>query len=140
MNKDKSSIITSIFKRKGGEGKYTKILKDHNYEQYSELLLSYLERNEKGLIIYYLNSSNWFILTNQRLLINNEKSFNVIKNSNIKKVNLAMEEEFRDGIRDKKDFTRLLLTDHEDKNQLLKMEKGQSYEGFYQVLHFLSTQ
>ncbi|WP_025744139.1 hypothetical protein [Aquimarina pacifica] len=140
MKKDKSSILVSIFKRKGGEGQYTKILNDSIDKKYSDLLSSQLTNNEKGLLIYYLDSSHWFILTDLRVINNNDMYFNIIENINIKKVSLAIEEEFKDGVRNKKDFTRLLITDHENQNHLLELEKGSPYEGIYQVLHFLANQ
>jgi len=138
--KDKSSTLISIFKRKGGEGEFTKIVDNHVYEKYNSLLSVLLKDNEIGLILCYLNSSNWVFLTNQRLFYKSNSTTNIIENNNIKKVSLALDIEFRSGVRDKKEFTRLSLEDEERKNHLLVLEKGEPFEGFYQVLHFLSTQ
>ncbi len=99
-----------------------------------------MQDDEIELILCYLNSSNWVFLTNKRLYYKKNSIIKVIDNNNIKKVCLALDIEFKDGVRDKKEFTRLLLQDEEGQNHLLVLEKGEPFEGFYQVLHFLSTQ
>ena len=139
ITKDKSSTLISIFKRKGGEGKHTKIFNGEEHGKYDSLLSLPLLDHEKRLIICYLDSSNWVILTNKRLFYKKNNSVKAIDNENVKKVNLALEVEFRDGVKNKKEFTRLFLQDREGQNHLLVLEKGPPYEGFYQVLHFLST-
>ena len=65
-SKDKSSVYLSIFKRKGAEGDYTKIINDENKNQYSDLI-SRLVENENPLIVYFKNILNWFLLTNNRI-------------------------------------------------------------------------
>lgn len=44
---DKSSVYISIFKRKGGEGLNTKIIKENNKRNYNSLFLQ-LEERERG--------------------------------------------------------------------------------------------
>ena len=138
--KDKSSTLRSIFKRKGAEGEYTKVIDNNSIEKYSSSLSVSLQDDEIGLILYHLNSSNWVFLTNKRLFYKKDSVTNIIDHNNIRKVSLALDIEFKAGIRDKKEFTRLLIEDEEGQNHLLNLEKGEPFEGFYQVLHFLSTQ
>jgi hypothetical protein len=65
---DKSSIYISIFKRMGGEGLNTKIFNETNERDYRDLF-SKLEENERPLVIYFQNVLNWFLLTNNRILM-----------------------------------------------------------------------
>ncbi|MCV6628693.1 MAG: hypothetical protein OIF50_02420 [Flavobacteriaceae bacterium] len=140
IKKAKSSTLLSIFKRKGGEGEFTKIVNTKVYDKFSDMLSVTLRDDEKGLILCYLGFSKWTFLTNQRLFYKRDSIAGIIDNNNIKKVSLAIDDEFRFGVKDKKEFTRLLLKEKEGKNHLLLLESGEPFEGFYQVLHFISIQ
>jgi hypothetical protein len=65
-------------------------------------------------------------------------TLNIILNSNLKKVGIAIQEEFRNRIADKNKFTNLLLTDKNDTNYLVKIEERKPFQGIYQVLHFIT--
>ena len=138
MEKDNSSVIVSTFKRKGGEGDYTKIIDTNNQGMYLQYFPD-LKENEHALIFYFKGESNWLLLTNKRILTNHNGEQYVISNQDIFGVTPAMQEEFKDGVRNKTDFTRLILKDSSNKSYLLHVEKGQPYEGLYQALHFLAT-
>ena len=138
MGKDYSSIIISIFKRKGAEGKYTKIVDSDNQTRNLNSM-SILGENENALIFYFKDDNNWLLLSNKRVLSNKSGSLYSILNENIIEVTPAMQEEFKDGVRSKLDFTRLKLKDNSSKEYLLFLEKGQPYEGLYQALHFIAT-
>jgi hypothetical protein len=137
-SKDKSSVYLSIFKRKGGEGDYTKIVNDENKNQYSDLLDRLVE-SENPLIVYFKNILNWFLLTNSRILIMNESNFEILSNSDIIEVLPALEEEFKDRIISKENFTRLKIKTTDNVDIILSLEMGKSYEGIYQVLHFIKS-
>lgn len=137
-SEDKSSIYLSIFKRKGGEGDYTKIVNDENKNQYSDILSRLIE-NEKALIVYFKNILNWLLLTNSRILILNEGTFEVLNNFDIIEVRPALEEELRDRVNNKGNFTRLKIKIKNGEEVVLILEKGKPYEGIYQVLHFIRS-
>lgn len=137
-SKDKSSVYLSIFKRKGGEGDYTKIVNDENKSQYSDLLSRLIE-NENPLIVCFKNILNWFLLTNSRILILNEGRFDVFNNFDIVEVRPALEEELRDRVNNKENFTRLKIKIKNNEEVVLSLEKGKSYEGIHQVLHFIRS-
>lgn len=65
---DKASTQVSIFKRKGGEGLNTKIVKEANNKDY-DCFFTRLDETEKPLLINFLNLLNWFLLTNNRNLM-----------------------------------------------------------------------
>lgn len=133
---NKSSIYISTFKRKGGEGLKTKIITDVNRKQYENLFTG-LEDNEQPLIIYFENMQNWFLLTSVRILFSNEGidfSFNL---SDIIGVTPAIQEEFKNKITNKEEFTRLKIKTKNNNYFICKLESGLPYQGFYQILHFI---
>jgi len=132
-----SSVIQSIFRRKGGEGVYTKIINDENITDYSNVL-TLLPEDEKGLIIFFEGIENWLLLTEKRTLSLKNKTYSSIFHTDLVEVSMDIQEEFRNGIKDKNAFTRLLAVDINNKTHLLKIENGQPYHGVYQILHFLA--
>lgn len=135
---DKSSTYISIFKRKGGEGLTTKIIKEADNKDYN-CLFAQLEKNEKPLLIYFLNLLNWFLLTNNRILMCNEGQSIFIYIADIIEVRPALQEEMNDRISDKQKFTRLKIKTKNGDYFICKLEQGQPYEGIYQILHFIAT-
>ncbi|MDR2274874.1 MAG: hypothetical protein LBF27_28455 [Sphingobacterium sp.] len=135
---DKSSIYISIFKRKGGEGLNTKIIKEANNKDYDSLFTR-LEENEKPLLVYFLNLLNWFLLTNNRLLMSIDGQSKFLYLADIIEVRPALQEEMNDRIIDKQKFTRLKIKMKDGECFICKLEQGQPYEGIYQVLHFIAT-
>lgn len=132
----RSSTLISIFKRKGAEGQFTKIVDENSGSQYHNLLSS-LEQGEKGVIIYYKKDAfYWLLLTNKRVLTSSNI---IILNSDIIDVSPAFQDEFNDGISSRKKFTRLMVRDRNSKIYNLSIEMGNPYEGFYQVLHFIAN-
>ncbi|WP_288448293.1 hypothetical protein [uncultured Chryseobacterium sp.] len=138
MTKDKSLVYLSIFKRKGGEGIKTKIINTDNENQF-KILFSYLSDQEKPLIILFENISNWTLLTNKKILINKQDKFSDIKINEIIEVRPALEEELKDGISNKNDFTRLKIKLKNQDYIIIDLEKGKPFEGLYQVLHFIKN-
>ncbi|WP_336733956.1 hypothetical protein [Chryseobacterium sp. VD8] len=138
MTKDKSLVYLSIFKRKGGEGIKTKIINIDNENQF-KILFSHLSDQEKPLIILFENISNWTLLTNKKILINKQDKFSDIKINEIIEVRPALEEELKDGISNKNDFTRLKIKLKNQDYIIIDLEKGKPFEGLYQVLHFIKN-
>ncbi|MDC8102989.1 hypothetical protein ACNFU2_20600 [Chryseobacterium sp. PTM-20240506] len=138
MIKDKSSIYLSIFKRKGGEGIKTKIINRDNENQF-KTLFSNLSDQEKPLITFFENISNWILLTNNRIIINKQDSFSFVKIDEIIEVVPALKEELKNDIYLKNNFTKLKLGLKNNDNVILDLEQGLPYEGLYQVLHFIKS-
>ena len=134
---DKSSILVSIFKRKGGEGIYTRILDETNRSNYKNAL-KHLDKDEKALIICFKGDEDWQLLSNKRL-INNQanRSFSLL-NSNIKAVKFSLVEEAKLNVSDKNDFSHIEIIDKQNKKHLLIVETGKPFQGFFQTLHFLA--
>lgn len=132
----KSSILLSIFKRKGGEGCYTKIITTCNNTFFINQLKS-LEEDEEALICFKQDELNWVLITNTRILqsCSNIKQF--IEYTKIHKVYPALKDEFVDGIFNKHDFTYLTLEDSNNEYRI-KVEKGEPFQGIYQMLNFIA--
>ncbi len=137
VKKLKSSILLSIFRRKGGEGLYTEVITDKNKFKYA-LILSSLKDDEEGLIIYFKNELNWFLLSNQRIVITQQVITTVISNDDIVEVSLDLAGQAEDRIINKAEFTRLIVSDIRNRKHKIQLEKGDPYWGIFQVLSFIS--
>ncbi|WP_265130973.1 hypothetical protein [Chryseobacterium oranimense] len=136
--KNKSSIYISTFKRKGGEGLKTKIITDTNRKQYENLFVE-LGDNEHPLIVYFENIQNWVLFTDLRILFSNEGAGAFFNISDIIEVTPAIEEEFKNKVINKEEFTRLKVKTRNNDYFICKLEPGLPYQGFYQMLHFIKT-
>ncbi|MEO7215179.1 hypothetical protein [Mucilaginibacter sp.] len=135
--KDKSSVLLSIFLRKGGEGLFTKVVNEKNKHLYQEIN-KYLENVERLLIIYFNDSNNWVGITNERIIFADNGHISDIFHSAIKEVRMGLNEEAKKGIMDKTLFTLIKVKTTDNKTYLLTLEKGMGFQGFFQVLHFLA--
>ncbi|WP_027375635.1 MULTISPECIES: hypothetical protein [Chryseobacterium] len=139
INKNKTAVYMSIFKRKGGEGIKTKIINESNREQYN-IVWNNLLKEEEPLIIYFDNNVNWFLFTNTRIIISQNDMIHFIELNNIIEITPALEEEFKNNIFNKTQFSKLKIKQKNDIYIICDLERGLPFEGLYQVLHFIKTQ
>ncbi|RQO30405.1 hypothetical protein DBR32_12615 [Taibaiella sp. KBW10] len=133
-----SSILLSIFKRKGGEGFWTKLINEENkYNYYNELAL--VAKDENALVCFKEDELNWLLITTDGICAVSfgEKIF--MPFTELADVSLAMKEEFKDSIVSKEDFTRLALTNMNGNRYVVKIEKGEPFQGIYQMLHHIAS-
>jgi hypothetical protein len=57
--------------------------------------------------------------------------------SDLDQVDLAFREEFHNNVLNKLDYTRLALKDNSGKTYILELEKGESFKGVFQMLHYI---
>lgn len=131
--KFKSSILLAIFKRKGGEGIFTKVI--NNITKYP--CDSELEEGEEGIVYFYKDDDNWFLLTNQRIINNRNNTYYSIFLSDLSSVTLDLQRGYRDGVKEKQNFTLLSLEDNQKKKYLFEVEQGTPYFGIYQILSYI---
>jgi hypothetical protein len=136
--KYKPSILLSIFKRKGGEGVMTNIISDENKRNYLSQIYA-LETEELPLLCFKQDELNWLLLTNNRVIEEIEGVKFVMPYSELIEVSLAIQEEFKDNVVNKEDFTRLILKDNFDNRHIIRTEKGKPFQGVYQILHHIAT-
>jgi hypothetical protein len=135
--KNRSSVLISIFKRKGGEGQYTKMLNDTNRSNYLGPM-SNLTEDESGLVICHEDDLNWFMTSNKRIFNMRNGELSIVSHPEVADVSLALEEEFKEKIKSKNHFTRLLMITTNGEKHILKIEMGLPYAGVYQMLHFIA--
>lgn len=137
--KNKSSILLSIFKRQGGEGILTKIIRDDNKLNFLNQI-GLLNADEQPLLCFKQDELNWLLITNNRIVEEKEGVIRLaIPYSELVEVSLAMQEEFKDRVMNKEDFTRLILQDSTGRKYTIKSEKGKPYQGIYQILHHIAS-
>jgi hypothetical protein len=132
-----NSVLLSIFRRKGGEGEFTFIINDQNRDDCLNKLES-SEKSETALICYHRNDSNWLIITEKGVLASQFRDSVYISFNDLVSVRPALNEEFRNGVRSKEEFTLLELKTRTDSAYVVGVEKGRPYAGIYQVLHYVA--
>ena len=135
---NKSAVLLSIFKRKGGEGDFTKIITTENNANYINQL-ELLDKDEKAWLCFKKDDLNWLLLTNKRILEEHESVKISISFSDLIETSIAIQEEFSKKIINKEDSTQLSLRDRRGDRYVIKVEKGKPYEGVYQVLHHIAS-
>lgn len=135
-NINMSSILLSIFKRKGGEGAMTKIINEDNKLNFINQI-ALLKAEEQPLLCFKQDELNWLLITNNRIIEEKEGIRLFIPYSELVEVKLAMQEEFKDRVTYKENFTRLLLKDNTGRKYIVKCEKGEPYQGIYQLLYYI---
>jgi hypothetical protein len=136
--RNKSSVLLSIFRRKGGEGALTKIIDDNNKTEFINQI-ALLEGEEIPLICFKQDELNWLLISNRRISGKKEGLKLSILFTELVEVNIAMHEEFKDRITNKENFTRLALKDRSGRKYIIKCEKGEPYRGVYQVLYYIAS-
>lgn len=134
----KSSILLSIFKRKGGEGVLTKIVTEDNKFQYEYLFNDLLE-NERRLIVFCEDFKNWMLITNQRIIDNKNDVLYAINYHDLIGVRPAFQKELNIGYTSIVDFSYLLLEVRNTDKYLLRVEKGEPYKGILQLLSYVAS-
>ncbi len=99
-------------------------------------ILEILEANEQGLIIYHENTTNWFLVTNIRVIFSQNNSVQSIFYIDFEEVRPAFKEDLKKGVIAADEFTKLLIKDKNKKEYIVSIEKGNPYKGIYQLLHF----
>ncbi|ASZ13330.1 hypothetical protein CK934_21375 [Chitinophaga sp. MD30] len=132
----KPSILLSIFKRKGGEGLLTRIIYESNDQTYVNQL-ALLEPTESALICCRQDESNWVLLTDKRILEQKGAALFSLYFTEMADVTLALRGEQTENGPPKGNFTRLKLKDKQDKEYIISVEAGASFQGLLQVLHYI---
>lgn len=134
----KSSTLLSIFKRKGGEGLFTKVISKDNLPKYHELFYNYFE-DEVPIIAQYTDENYWIIFTNRRLILCESSIITYIGFETINKVSAPVFREAMMGIRDVNGFSLIELQTKDKQKYTLKTECGLPYTGIFHMLQFLSN-
>ncbi len=132
-----ASILISIFKRKGGEGEFTKLISSVNKFDY-EPLMSSLFVNELPLIAFKKNNHDLTLISDQRVIVLKNDLVLSIDYKKMTDVSLALVEEFRQGVISKLEFTRIVIVTDNKKEHIIQLEKGPPLQGIYQLLNYVA--
>jgi hypothetical protein len=100
--------------------------------------MSNLTEDESGLVICHEDDLNWFMTSNKRIFNMRNGELSIVSHPEVADVSLALEEEFKEKIKSKNHFTRLLMITTNGEKHILKIEMGLPYAGVYQMLHFIA--
>ena len=134
-----TTVLLSLFNRKGGEGIFTKIITKENNFQYEDLLF-HVESKEIGLIVSRKDLLSWVLITDKRVILCENGDVFKYHFKDIVEIRAALNEEFQDGILDKQMFSRIYLKTMDTKEHIIQIEPGLPFQGVYQVLHFIGSQ
>lgn len=134
----KSSILLSIFNRNGDEGLFTSIITESNKFRFADIL-TFLNQDEEGLIIYRETGKNWVVLSNKSIITSVNKLVVKIQYSDMVYVTSDLKWQHNAHITDKNEWSMLLIKDNMDNEYQIQLEKGAPYWGMLQVLHFLTN-
>lgn len=135
----KSYVLLAIFRRKGGEGLFTKIMNEGNKFQYVNQL-SNLSEDEEALICYKKNEHNWLLLTTNRIIAEYDDVKLSLLLSDLREVSPDLKGEAINWIINREGFTRLLLKDFNGKDTIITLETGKPFQGMFQLLHYIASQ
>ncbi len=114
----------------------TKIISDDNKSDFLHQQ-TFLQKDEQPLLCFKQNESTWLLITTGRIIEERNGATLLIPYSDLVKVDIALYEEYKDGIMNTMDFTRLILIDIHGRNHIIKLEKGEPYKGIFQILHYV---
>lgn len=130
--------ISSIFRRRGGEGRLTSL-----YENLPEFEQRTLERKitfadgERPAIAYFESENCWCLLTNYRLVWNDMISQNEVGIMELRRVTHDMHISVQRGQLDRSLWRDLNVETTDGRTLTLQMEPGKPFIGMWSVLHWL---
>ncbi|MBL0317860.1 MAG: hypothetical protein IPP74_00905 [Alphaproteobacteria bacterium] len=130
-------ILCGIFRRKGGNGIYTKI-----YDELDLLAKELLQKqvqetdDEKLVIAGIINSSEWQLITTKKIIWG---THGVIKSINFEELIDALVDLpklMKDNVR-LVDNTELVVITKDGQRTILKLEAGKSFSGIWNIIKFI---
>lgn len=134
--KKNTSILLSVFNRNGTEGIMTKIITGANDANYQEFYINKINIEENPLIISISDRESWFLLTDERILIQEKELYMAFYYSDIEYVGPSLKFEYEKGVTKLEDFTILTIQPKSGTQIILKTEKGSPYWGILAFLRF----
>lgn len=133
----KGSVLKSVFRRKGEEGLFTRLI--NNPGQLAAILTLYkieLQENEEALI-WYQEENRYLMVTNKQLIFRNSFTNNeqvIFDLTQLKGVNYVIPEQ--EVVKPPFMMTVFAITDFAGNRYLLKVEAhNPAFGGIYQLLH-----
>lgn len=130
--------VSSIFSRKGGEGRLTKLYANlPEFEQRAlEKKVKFAE-GEKPAIAYFESDGCWCLLTNYRVVWQDLISQHEVGIMELRRVYHDMHVSVQRGQLDRSLWRDLNIETTDNRKLTLQMEPGKPFIGFWSVLHWL---
>lgn len=130
--------ISSIFHRKGGEGRLTTLF-DHlpEYERRALERKVPLSEGEKPAIAYFESDGCWCLLTNYRLVWQEMDGMHEVGIMQLRRVTHDMHYSVQRGHLDRSLWRELNIETTDDRKLTLNLEPGKPFIGLWSVLHWL---
>lgn len=130
--------VNSIFRRKGGEGRLTKLYENlPDFEQRSlENTVGFTE-GEKPAIAFFESESCWCLLTNQRLVWHDMVSQHEVGIMELRRVTHDMHVSVQRGHLDRSLWRDLNIETTGGATLALQIEPGKPFIGLWSALHWL---
>jgi hypothetical protein len=130
--------ISSIFHRKGGEGRLT-MLFDHLPDNERRALEAKvrLSEGEKPIVAYFESDGCWCLLTNYRLVWQEMNSRNDVGIMQLYRVTHDMHYSVQRGQLDRSLWRELNVETTDGRKLVLQLEPGKPFIGMWSALHWL---
>ena len=130
--------ISSIFSRKGGEGRLTRFYENLSaFEQRSLEMNVRFSEGEKPAIAYFESEGSWCLLTNYRLVWRDLASQHEVAIMELRRVTHDMHISVQRGQLDRSLWRDLNIETTDGRTLTLQMEPGKPFIGLWSVLHWL---
>jgi hypothetical protein len=133
------NILASIFKRKGGEGEYTKLFENFSTNKQQKLLQKVLlESGEEAILAHIGDDENWCLLTTSRFIWSKLGKMQEIGNDQLENAEMDLSLEIKLKISNPKKIRGLKLTTKSGEHFTVEIEPGFPFGGMWNVLKFLA--
>lgn len=134
--KKNASVLLSVFNRNGTEGIMTKIITGVNDANYQEFYINKINIEENPLLISISDRESWFLLTDERILIQEKELCMALYYSDIEYVGSSLKFEYEKGVAKLENFSILIIQPKYGTEIILKTEEGSPHWGILAFLRF----
>lgn len=135
-----ASVLSAVFKRKGGSGQYTHLFSELSIEVQSRISSGIkFSQDEKPVLACFKADNKWFLLTTERIAWVKDDKLSSIFNTDIQDVSVDLLLEQKRGVVNKKDFTFLKIITRDNQKHLVELEPGNPHIGTWNVLKTIAA-
>lgn len=130
-----TSVIKSVFLRKGGETDKTHIVVNNQLRYKVPFELT----EEETMVLEYSESVNeWAVISNQKLVFGTHSGITIIPFADLKWVTSDIQGKLSGVVTPKTEMRHLILQLHNGDEKLLTTEVGSPFWGIYNMLQFVA--
>lgn len=138
LDENIGSTLSSIFKRKGGDGKITYLYTSADAKTKAFFDAKICGHEETPVLVSKKDEQNWLILTEKNLYMSDDNGFRRVSNADIKEVRVDLTK-MRIARISMLDQEELILTIEDNSEFCVRVESGLPFSGLFSVLKNLET-